>query len=180
MTVEQDKQDSAKEEKNGVRTAPRRWSRNLLSKTGPVARFFRMEREARKLASEGARLRSTGNLQGAFVKFQLAASNEKNSGFAADLHEMAADTMFEIAGTHIEKSKKDSCLLAAAEEYRNAALKRADVHQEKAAMLYIRAGTLSIQVGVSASAKNDFQAASDLTSRQTLYNWLRMQMAQLE
>ena len=180
MTVNQDKQDSAKEEKNGRRTAPRRWSGNLLSKTGPIARFFRMEREARKLASEGARLKSTGNLQGAFIKFQLAASKEKNPGFAADLHEMAADTMFEIAGIHIEKSKKNPCLMDAAGEYRYAALKRAEVHQEKAAMLYIRAGTLSIETGASDSAKNDFQEAFELTSKQTLRNWLRMQMAQFE
>ena len=81
-----------------MRAVPRRWSRNPFSKTGPVARLFGMERQARKLAAEGARLKGMGNLQSAFTKFQFAASSEKNPRFSADLHEMAADTMFEIVG----------------------------------------------------------------------------------
>lgn len=180
MNVAQENQDSAKNGKNGMRAVPRRWSRNPFSKTGPVARFFGMERQARKFAAEGARLKRTGNLQSAFIKFQLAASSEKNPRFSADLHEMAADTMFEIAGANIEQSKKDSCLLSAVEEFRHAAIKLANADKEKAARLYIRAGNICNHIGARASAKKDFQEAHGLTSKRMLRNWLTAQMDALE
>ena|GEM_PF-2835993 len=166
------------QDKNGARRiTPRQWSGNLFSNKGPIARFFKMGREARKLATEGLHLKSSGNLQGAFIKFQLAASKEGDPGFNADLHEVAADTMVEIAGVYLEVSKKNPCLLDAAAEYRCAALKRTEIDEEKAARLYGLAGNLSQQAGAPNLAKNDFQSAYDLTSKQSLRTWLRAQMA---
>jgi hypothetical protein len=180
MSSMQSKNDPSKNGNKGRAHVPRRWSSNPFSRTGPVARLFGMERQARKLAAEGIRFKGTGNLQSAFIKFQLAASSEKNLRFAADLHEMAADTMFEIAGTSIEQSKKDSCFLAAGEEFRCAAAKLAKVDKEKAAKLYIRAGNCCAHVNAHAFAKNDFQVALTLTSKRTLCNWLRAQVDALE
>jgi len=167
------------QDKNGARrTTPRQWSGNLFSNKGPIVRFFKMEREARKLATEGLRLKSSGSLQGASLKFQLAASKEKDPGFRADLHEVAADTMVEMAGIYLEVFKKNPCLLEAAEEYRCAALKRIELEdKEKAARLYSLAGNLSRQAGAPNLAKNDFQSAYELTSKQSLRTWLRAQMA---
>ena len=126
-------------------------SRNPFSRTGHPASWFCISRSSRKLANEALTLRKKGNLTGAFVKFQLAASKQTNWRFGAKLREMAGDAMFEIAEGEFDPYRKNESLRSAAEEYHLAAVhmkkhnpKRAREINALADALYTRANSSSV------------------------------------
>ncbi|MBD3390182.1 hypothetical protein GF415_04505 [Candidatus Micrarchaeota archaeon] len=166
------KQKAPKEGKGGGRVLPRTWSQNPFLKKGPLHRMFYMGRETRRLVNEGASLKREGNLEGAFSKFQLAASGASNPAFSADLHEMAGDMMLMVSRNHFEGLKRSASLEAAAGEYKKAAAKCKDAEPERAAKLYGMAGEFFQKLGLQAQARECYCFASGLTKHQQFKNFL--------
>ena len=158
--------------KGSGRDLPRTWSQNPFLKKGPLHRIFYLGRETRRLVNEGVSLKREGNFEGAFSKFQLAASGESNSAFSADLHEMAGDIMLNLSGKQFDEPKKSSSLEAAAGEYKKAAAKCKDAEPERAAKLYGIAGEFFQKSGVKGQARECYSLASGLTTHHQFKNFL--------